>query len=103
MTALHGPPAAAISAPGLGWHVDITGLPHAGEASLSNGTPVIPVYLGTVAGREVELDITTLAEMDELVHTVQLAHARLSMWVQDHRAHPFGDDETPPGLTGAAA
>ena len=86
MTALYDPPAAAITAPGLGWNVDLTGHPHAGDATFLNGRPVVTVSLGTIAGREVELDITTLAEMDEIEDAFRLAHARLAICVRDHVA-----------------
>jgi hypothetical protein len=84
------PPVVALTAPGLCHNLPLDGHPAAGDASLLNGRPVIALYLGTVAGRRVELDITTLAELDELAAEVRLARDRLSMWVADHDVHPFG-------------
>lgn len=90
----HTPPAAALTAPGFCHRHEITGFPSAGEVTLDNGIPVGHVIIGRIKGAvdPVVLDISTLAEMDELVHAVQLLHSRMAMWYQDHRAHPFGDE-----------
>jgi hypothetical protein len=91
------PPGAELSAPGLGYHIPFGGHPHAGEASLVNGTPLVPVVLGEICGRDVVIDITDLGTLAELETAIHDAHSRLAMWLPRTDVHPFGDE------TGAAA
>lgn len=57
------PPDVALTAPGLCHNLPLAGHARAGEPYLMNGTAVAPVYLGTLAGSEVEVDVGSLAEM----------------------------------------
>jgi len=73
-----------ISVPGI-CHLPFEMEPHAGEVSLNNGQPVAHVVLGQIAGRDVVMEIRGLDWFTEAEFAFQLAHARLSMWSEDHR------------------
>lgn len=83
------PPDVALSAPGICHNLPLGGHPEAGDPTLANGVPVVRVLVGTLCGSQVVLDITSLTELGELEHAFRVAHARLSMWYQDHGMHPF--------------
>jgi hypothetical protein len=87
------PPGTEISAPGLGYHCPFECHPHAGDASLVNGTPSVPLVLGECCGRDLVIDITDLSVMDALEYAVQVAHSRLAMFLPRHDVHPFGEPE----------
>jgi len=75
-------PDAALSAPGHFHNWPITGHPRAGDATLLNGEPVVPLYLGRLEGAvgEVELDITSATELDEIEFAVRQARSRLAAY-----------------------
>jgi hypothetical protein len=78
----------ALSAPGLFHRMPVTGHPHAGHASLLNGHPTVPLFLGKINGAlgEIEFDFTSLTDLEALEFAVRQARNRL----QDLMPRPLG-------------
>jgi hypothetical protein len=84
-------PQATLTASGFCHNLPLEGHSRAGAVVLRLGIPAVPVFLGTIAGRDVTLDVMSLAELDELEATLLRARVVLMMWQQDHAAPAAAD------------
>lgn len=75
----------ALNVPGIET-LPLTGHPASGEVTVRDGTPVVPVYLGRDGGT-VPVSVTAADEglLAEYAAAFDIAHARLRMWLRDHR------------------
>jgi len=84
------PPSVAITAPGLCHNLPLRPHPVAGEVTVSNGVPAVPLIVGALeTGQQAVLTATSLEYLDDLILMATLARARLAMFVPDHGLHPF--------------
>lgn len=106
MAERHAPqsPAAVLNANGVCHNIDFGGHPAAREVTLRDGVPVSHLIIGYLLdGQPVIVDSPSAEWLDEMADAIWRERAMLAMWTQDHRVSPFGDDEPPAGVTGAAA
>ena len=81
-------PQAALSAPGLCHHLDVTGDPHAGPVTYrADGHSQVPLDLGVMLGRDVVLEITS---EDYLIYLVDAALDAFSRLHIEHEDRPAG-------------
>lgn len=94
-------PQATLSASGFCHNLPVEGSPHAGEVILrADGVPMVPVFLGTVAGRPVVINVLGAEWIADAEGALLRATVELAMWQQDHE-HGNGQDGMP--LAGEAA
>ena len=81
MSSPYVPPDLALTAPGICHNLPIEGHPSAGDATLLNGRPSVPLHLGFLeTGQPVDLECTSLTQLSELAHEVQVAQSQLAQF-----------------------